>query len=699
MKAHRLAFLLLLTLDSQATAWTGGIHRSGKAAPAIVGEWPGYLRAGPPEAMDISGDLAVISGSHGLQVLDVSVPTDPLRVGDLLPPSHASDVAVSGKVAAVALGELGLMVVDLTDAAAPTVRGFYSPPGPVHGVTMSNGYTYLSTGGWLHIVNLSDPSNPTLTGIFRRNVWPVVAQDNYAYGYDRHFKLFIVIDISDPTHPVERSRVPGLLRAVSDIAAEGDWVYVTDTDGLTTIDVSDPAAPQMVGARVGSAWRSVDVFGDWLIVADSSDGLLVFDRSDPANPLSVGAFEHERYSSVSVSGDRVFVIEDYSGLRVFGFDTGPNPHLLGSYDCAGSGRGATVRRDQCFLADGYGGLKILDVSDVSNIRQMGNLSWADVTLHRRPNCVDVSVSGDFAYVVGSDDSDWGESKIVDVFDPTQPEEVASMGLCVNFLEVFGEYGFWGGCADCVEVYSLSDPRTPRYVGLVPNTYPPICVEGGRLYSTSCAYPPGGQLLIHDLSTPAEPQLLGHSEIPDFGRIAVSADRVVLVTGRGLHIIDASDPTNPQQVSELPPFTGPLAVWGDYVVSAEQQDGALRASLLSIADPANPRILGEISGIPGRSGVYRGNHQEVERIDFANGRILLPAGSHGLYVLQVPPFFKSISRSDTTVTVSWEGWGQARLQRSTSLTSPDWQDVDGSETLSEITLPQESGSEFFRLASP
>lgn len=53
-----------------------------------------------------------------------------------------------------------------------------------------------------------------------------------------------------------------------------------------------------------------------------------------------------------------------------------------------------------------------------------------------------------------------------------------------------------------------------------------------------------------------------------------------------------------------------------------------------------------------------------------------------------------------VIVSWvsEATGM-RLQRTPSLTAPDWQNVPGSDTTNRMTLPIGSGSEFFRMVEP
>ena len=69
------------------------------------------------------------------------------------------------------------------------------------------------------------------------------------------------------------------------------------------------------------------------------------------------------------------------------------------------------------------------------------------------------------------------------------------------------------------------------------------------------------------------------------------------------------------------------------------------------------------------------------------------------IVEVLPFFKSISRNSREVGLSWEGFGPVRLQRATRLANPDWQEVLGLENTNRVTLPIGSGSEFFRLEKP
>ncbi|MBK9137540.1 MAG: hypothetical protein IPM17_02055 [Verrucomicrobia bacterium] len=74
----------------------------------LVGQWPGYV-AGYAEGVAVSGHYAYVAdGWEGLQVIDVSDPAHPVRVGGYNTPGRAQGVAVSGHYAYVADGWGGL---------------------------------------------------------------------------------------------------------------------------------------------------------------------------------------------------------------------------------------------------------------------------------------------------------------------------------------------------------------------------------------------------------------------------------------------------------------------------------------------------------------------------------------------------------------------------------------------------------------
>jgi hypothetical protein len=70
---------------------------------------------------------------------------------------------------------------------------------------------------------------------------------------------------------------------------------------------------------------------------------------------------------------------------------------------------------------------------------------------------------------------------------------------------------------------------------------------------------------------------------------------------------------------------------------------------------------------------------------------------GLYSLP-PLVITSIARSGANVIISWAGAAGTKLQKTSSLSSPNWQDVAGSNGASNVSEPA-TASAFYRLSRP
>ena len=183
--------------------------------PVLVGQWPGYDR-GPVNAVAISGNDAFVAAG-GLQVLDISNPANPKRVGGCDTKEEywyeLLDVAVSG------------------------------------------GYAYVADSSGLQVIDISRPADPQrIASVTNFRPYSVVVSGRFAYtaGYTpdetgTHYALHVV-DISDPTHP----RMLGETECgeAFGLAVSGSYVYLAEYEaGLRVIDVSDPAQPHTVSTR------------------------------------------------------------------------------------------------------------------------------------------------------------------------------------------------------------------------------------------------------------------------------------------------------------------------------------------------------------------------------------------------------------------------------------------------------------------
>jgi len=71
------------------------------------------------------------------------------------------------------------------------------------------------------------------------------------------------------------------------IVATGDYAYVTTTQGLGIIDISNPNNPQYLGIVSGTnayILENLDIYENFLAVAAHEDGVLFYDISEPSEP-------------------------------------------------------------------------------------------------------------------------------------------------------------------------------------------------------------------------------------------------------------------------------------------------------------------------------------------------------------------------------------------------------------------------------
>jgi hypothetical protein len=101
--------------------------------------------------------------------------------------------------------------------------------------------------------------------------------------------------------------------------AGDDLVHVADgAGGLQIVDVTDPTAPVIVGARsTQTSAVGLSLVGDLVYVADRSSGMHVIDAGDPTAPILIGSIRLDgNANGVAVTGNLVCVAKGSTGLEV-----------------------------------------------------------------------------------------------------------------------------------------------------------------------------------------------------------------------------------------------------------------------------------------------------------------------------------------------------------------------------------------------
>jgi len=343
-----LAVLYLVLVGIAGLFWRPGVaavqssgeflssHPDNQQAEVIL-ELVGHL-GDDSQGVFTVGDRAYVTLGAELAVLDISDPAHPRRIGYTVLPGTGGGVYVAGSYAYVGSDTGCLWIVNIANPSAPTVVGSYTAfSWGAWGVYAVGNYVYGVGENALHVVDVSDPANPTLAGslTFGNTNWDAHVSGNYAYvAGDTGLH---VVDVSDPAAPVE---VTSLATYSNGVYVVGQYAYLTDFEitvksQLLVVDISDPTDPQQVAAADGlfgvyGPWGSLaDVYiaGDYAYVSGTLrswdgrtiGGIQIVDISDPTDPQLRETYLRDEIDyprQVSVTGSYALLAGGGAGLRV-----------------------------------------------------------------------------------------------------------------------------------------------------------------------------------------------------------------------------------------------------------------------------------------------------------------------------------------------------------------------------------------------
>ena len=298
--------------------------------------------SGYAKAVDVDGDYAYVCTSGG-DLLSVSIadPASPVVHGSC-PVSTAATVGmdVEGDHAFVVSNldafSYVLTAIDVADPAAPAIVGSVSRSCAAEDVVVSGDLAFVArqytilfplpprTYAGIHVVDLSDPANPTVIAVCGTSEGWVstglaVAGDNAyltAWRSDGSDALHI-FDVTDPENPTLVGNC-GVYSDPLDVAVAGDMAYVVCEPGvLSVVDITDPTVPVLLGNHgLPTSAGGVSIVGDFLVVRGEDAGAVhLVDISDPTDPTVLGSLDTPGWThGLAADGDHAFVTDHDAGL-------------------------------------------------------------------------------------------------------------------------------------------------------------------------------------------------------------------------------------------------------------------------------------------------------------------------------------------------------------------------------------------------
>jgi hypothetical protein len=528
----------------------------------------------------VTGNYALVADTERLEVINVSDPANPFRVGYLYTNYAPQGVFVKGDFAYVADALSGLYIVSLAHLPYLTEAGDCDTSGYAREVYVDEDYAYVADDmGGLQVIDVSDPYSPTLVGNCPSSDFAmgVYVKGNYAY-VASYFGGLDIIDISNPSNPFLTGNYTGkVIDASYDVWVKDNYAYVGNGNGLEILDVSNPSNPTSIGfGSTPGLGLGVHISGNHAYISNDSGGLRIFDVSNAANPSETGYFDNSCFlQGMDISGNYAYLADYWYGMQIFDISNPSSPNPVASYASSIGVRDVCVNNNYAYLTDANG-LNILNISNPSSPFLAGK--------YKKYFASEIEVKGNYAYVIFID-----QLNIIDISNPSAPSLKGSYNGLTNGQGLFvqGNYAYVADSQAGFFILDISNPSNPTLVSHCYSGYTiDVHVDGQYAYVVVWK-----GLRIYDVSNPANPDLKGTYVTSGFTSSVCADNNYAFLSddSNGLMVLDISDPSNPSLLGNYvtPGDVVDLFIRSPYVYATDGSSGEF--FVFSISQSQDPQL--------------------------------------------------------------------------------------------------------------
>ena len=396
-----------------ADGWGGMqiVDISNKSCPIILSS---FSTVGWALDISISGTKAYLVDGTRLLIIDISKSTAPIALGDLETKLGVNyKLLVNGQFAYMVNKANGLHIIDISIAGNLHEVSTYSSSLFATAVAITEKFAYVgSDSNGFHIINITNPTLPNevawvnITGY----ISGIVVKNNLAYVITLN-DGFSIIDVSNNLQPIILSLiyVPNTMR---DIDVKDSIAFIADEWGVVSVNVSNPVEPNILlalgfpgGVGGQNATSGVAVDGNIAYVDQAQKGVRVVNVTEPRNASIINTYYSRELvmaqcvaigkgclfvgtgwtitalnvstndlsqselgvtyipdpaERIAYSNDHLYVAEKGMGFLVIDVSNPSKASIVYSLQLPGSALGLALNEKNICIADGSGGLFIID---------------------------------------------------------------------------------------------------------------------------------------------------------------------------------------------------------------------------------------------------------------------------------------------------------------------------------------------------
>ena len=587
--------------------------------------------------------------------------------------------AISGNYVYVSNALMTVDVLDLSDTSNVTLFNKVETPCNVFHVATDDGILAAGCYDEINFYNVSDAANPVSVGSldgFNGDIIDYTFEDNRLY-LVTNFSEIIIYDTSDTENIVELSKIAidsqswiGLhkngdflyvvegfdfariydvsdanniqlvgeyetnVSQIFDVAVVSDTMYLSYSDGIQVIDISDRSIPTFIrnmtptpdSGEFSIGWTLYSMDAD-LFLGTTTGEVVQFDLSDPHNPVDLTNYsmDNNLIGELVLFNNIVLTFSAHGGLSMADFSDSDNIIPLDGYNESTLPTAIAIENNRVVTTNQGGGYHLLELDDELGLSEAtrienisaggaaalnGDTAWLrgnsgvetyDLTDYESPVQLDaLAVDSTWANKVTKYDDDTlyignynGEIFTYDVSSGF-PVLISTISLgvdpetdrrrAIESIKPYGDFLLISTEVEDLVVVDLSDLNNPTELASYSwesGTNPQLEVVGNTLYLTKST---GLHLVdLTDITTPVF--LSSHRQYGVLRAIVlVDGGRGVLVSGSDMYYLDTADETNPVQIHRYNSdnFLTSMAFYNGTIVTASLTKYAIQSFQLNSA---------------------------------------------------------------------------------------------------------------------
>jgi hypothetical protein len=319
--------------------------------------------------------------------VDISDPSDPEIVGEYAGATQASSIRIDGDTAYVARRNLGVDIIDLSNAEAPSLIGNYDTSGTAfQAAPMSNNRLAVADdfNGTL-VLDISTPASPTPAGSYSADyAFALTALDNQVFVLSPGYRPSVLrsVDFTTPGSPMvhDELRLPGISR---DVRTAGTTIIVAnDANGMVLLDASNPEQPAYANRVANDFGYSAVEWVNNVAVGGSFGQFDVVNIANPYSPVLIKAqtfAEDENVLDMDRFGNRLYVALGAGGLKVYDMTSPASPVLLGTFvPAVGGVAHVAVHGDLAFVSAGDNFVRAVNLANLALPAEVGSIDMGSI---------------------------------------------------------------------------------------------------------------------------------------------------------------------------------------------------------------------------------------------------------------------------------------------------------------------------------